>query len=82
MWWKQYYVLRNELINERRYKPIGGSIVSLFFRRFLPNCGASLVFPDARLRRLWYSCRAFGDAVLNRVHVNRFVTGERPASRR
>jgi rhamnopyranosyl-N-acetylglucosaminyl-diphospho-decaprenol beta-1,3/1,4-galactofuranosyltransferase len=71
--WKQYYMLRNDLINGCRYNFRGESMPRLFLRSFLLHCAGSLALPDHKLRRLFYTCWAFADALLGRVYVNPYV---------
>lgn len=68
--WKQYYVVRNDLINRRRFnfKHMPSS-----FRSFLTYCGRCLVLPDQRPLRLLYTLWGFLDGVRGRLYVNPWI---------
>jgi rhamnopyranosyl-N-acetylglucosaminyl-diphospho-decaprenol beta-1,3/1,4-galactofuranosyltransferase len=71
--WKQYYLLRNELVNARRYNFRGESWLMEFPKMVAAFLAGSFAFPDRRLRRAFYTCWAAIDALAGRVYVNRFV---------
>jgi rhamnopyranosyl-N-acetylglucosaminyl-diphospho-decaprenol beta-1,3/1,4-galactofuranosyltransferase len=65
--WKQYYTLRNDLINARRFH-FSKSFSP--FRVFMTFCGRCFILSDRKLLRLIYTLWAFIDGIRNRVYVN------------
>ena len=71
--WKQYYVIRNDLIVGRRFKLAHGPSPLYYVRTFLSYCGRSLVLPDKRFLRLLYTIWGFIDGVQNHLYVNPWI---------
>ena len=68
--WKQYYALRNDLINARRFH-FNGSPSPI--RLLTTYCGRCLVLPDRKFVRLIYTVLGFVDGLLNRLYVNSWI---------
>ncbi len=71
--WKQYYVLRNEIVNLRRYEFGGHRSTAHFVKLLIIFCAGSMILPDQKLTRVRNSIWAFLDGICGRVYVNRRV---------
>ncbi len=70
---KQYYALRNAVINGRKYNFNGDASIRSYCRLFLSYCRMSLALPDRQGLRLIYTAMAFADGIAGRLYVNNFV---------
>jgi rhamnopyranosyl-N-acetylglucosaminyl-diphospho-decaprenol beta-1,3/1,4-galactofuranosyltransferase len=68
--WKQYYALRNDLINKRRF---GFDRKSSSIRLLATYCGRCFLLQDRRFVRLIYTLWGFWDGMLNRLYVNSWI---------
>jgi rhamnopyranosyl-N-acetylglucosaminyl-diphospho-decaprenol beta-1,3/1,4-galactofuranosyltransferase len=69
--WKQYYALRNHIINSRRHGWDRAGWLGQALRLSVSYAFRSLVLPDHKLRRLWYTYLGLTDGILGRLYVNR-----------
>jgi len=68
--WKQYYALRNGLINEKRFNFGQRSFPLYYITFFLASCIRSWILPDNKCLRLMYMLWGYVDGVRGRLYVN------------
>lgn len=69
---KQYYCLRNELINARKYNFTQELLIWVYIRAILRHNRNALVIRDKYMKRLYYLFLAAVDGLLNRVYMKDF----------